>query len=92
MSLVPGYYESREAQDIGSSMNNPRIFFVKYGGRALSISSVICLLVFTGCAGTDGAAENHTVTSNAVTRHVRQGQGDPEEQIVGAEPDYGWFY
>jgi hypothetical protein len=66
--------------------------FVKYGGRALSMSTAICLLVFTGCVSTDGTAENHPVTSNPVTRHVRQGQGDPEEQIVGAEPDYGWFY
>jgi hypothetical protein len=70
MSLVPGYYESRETQDRGSSMNNLRIFFVKYGGRALSISSVICVLMFTGCAGTDDAAESHTVASNAVTGFI----------------------
>jgi len=92
MRLVSGYYQSPEDQGRGSSVNNPSVVFAKFGWRAFSISSVICLLLFTGCVSTDGAAENHRVTSNAVTRHVKQGQEEPEDQIVSSELGYEWFY
>ena len=73
-------------------MNNPSLVGAKYCGRALSISSVTWLLLFTGCASIDGTAENHRVRENLVTRHVKQGQEEPENPIVSPEPGYEWFY
>ena len=73
-------------------MKNLSFVSSKYCGRALSISSVICLLLFTGCSSIDGTAENHSVTANLVTRHVEQGQEEPENQAVSPDPAYDWFY
>jgi hypothetical protein len=64
----------------------------KYCGRTLSISSVICLLLFAGCSSIDGTAENHRVTASLVTSHVEPGQEGPEKQPVNPEPSYEWWY
>jgi hypothetical protein len=53
---------------------------------------MICLLLSTGCSSIDGTAENHRVTANLVTRHVEQGQEEPENQAVSPDPAYDWFY
>jgi len=92
MPLVPGYYQSRGDQGRGSSMKNPSLVGAKYCGRALSISSVFCLLLFTGCSSIDGTAEDHRVRANLVTSHVEQGQEEPENQAVSPDPAYEWFY
>ena len=73
-------------------MNNPSLVSAKYCERALLISSVICLLLFAGCASTDGTAENHRVRENLATRHVKQGQEESENPIVSPESSYEWFY
>jgi hypothetical protein len=72
-------------------MENPSLVSAQCA-RALSISSVICLLLFTGCSSIDGTAENHRATANLVTSHVEPGQEEPEEQPVSPEPSYEWFY
>ena len=92
MPLVPGYYQSRGDQGSGSSMKNPSLVSATYCGRALSISSMICLLLFTGCSSVDGTADDHRVTTNLVTSHVEQGQEEPGKQPVSPEPSYEWFY
>lgn len=88
----PGYYQSRGDQGKGSSMKNPSLVSAKYCGRALSIASMICLLLFTGCSSIDGTAENHRATANLVTSHVEPGQEEPEEQPFSPDPSSEWFY
>ena len=73
-------------------MKNPSFVSAKYCGRALSIPSMICLLLSTGCSSIDGTAENHSVTANLVTRHVEKVQEEPENQAVSPDPGYNWFY
>jgi hypothetical protein len=73
-------------------MMNPSLVSAKYCGRALSISSMICLLLLTGCSGIDGTTEKPRVTANLVTSHVEPGQEEPEKQPVSPEPSYEWFY
>jgi hypothetical protein len=73
-------------------MKNPSLVSVKYCERALSISSVICLLLFTGCSSIDETAENHKATANLVTSHVEPGQEEPEEQPFSPDPSSEWFY
>jgi hypothetical protein len=72
-------------------MKNPSLVSAQYCQRALSVWSVICVLVFTGCSSIDGTAENHKVTANLVTSHVDQAQQEPENQAV-PELSYEWFY
>ncbi len=88
----PCYYQSRGDQGKGSSMKNPNLGSAKFCGRALSISSVIYLLLFTGCSSIDGTAENHRVTANLLTSHLEPGQEEPANQPVSPEPSYEWFY
>jgi|HubBroStandDraft_3_1064219.scaffolds.fasta_scaffold830109_1 hypothetical protein len=73
-------------------MKNPSLVSAKYCEQALSISSVICLLLFTGCSSIDGTAENHRATANLVTSHFGPGTEEPEQQPVGPDPSYEWFY
>jgi hypothetical protein len=73
-------------------MKNRSLVSAKCCGRALSISSVICLLLFTGCASIGGTADNHKPTTNLATSHVEQGQEEPENPIVSPQPGYEWFY
>jgi hypothetical protein len=73
-------------------MKNPSLVRAKYCGRALAISSVICLLLLTGCSSIDGTAENHRTTANLVTSHVEPGQEEPETQPVSPDPASEWFY
>ena len=73
-------------------MKNSSLVSTRYWERALSVASVICVLLFTGCASVDGTAENHRVAANLVTRHVEQGQEEPENQAVEPDPGYEWFY
>ena len=73
-------------------MKNQSLVSAKYCGRALSISSVICLLLFTGCSNIDGPVENHRATANLVTRHFGPGTEEPEQQPVSPDPSYEWFY
>jgi len=91
-ALSPGYYQSRGDHGKGSSMKNLSLVSAKCCGRALSISSVICLLLFAGCSSIDGTTENHRVTANLVTSHVGPGQEEPEKQPVSPEPSYEWWY
>jgi hypothetical protein len=63
----------------------------KYRERALSISSIICVLLFAGCSSVDGTAEKHKVAANLVTGHVERAQEEPENQAV-PELSYEWFY
>ena len=73
-------------------MKNPNVVSAKYCERALSISSVICLLLFTGCASIDGTAENHRLTTNLVTKHVEPDQEQTDNRVVTPDPTYEWFY
>jgi hypothetical protein len=73
-------------------MKNPSLVSAKCCGQALSLSSVICLLLFTGCSSIDGTAGNLKVRTNLVTSHVEPGQEGPKKQFVNPEPDYSWFY
>jgi hypothetical protein len=73
-------------------MKNPSSVSARCCGQALSIFSLSCLLLFTGCSSIDGTAENHGATANLVTRHVEQDQEEPEHQAVSPDPDYDWFY
>jgi hypothetical protein len=88
--LVPAIIKAGGDQGRGSYMKNPSLVNAKYCGRALSISSVICLLLFTGCSSIDGTAAK--VTANLVTSHVEPGQEEPANQPVSPEPSYEWFY
>jgi hypothetical protein len=92
MPFLPGYYQSPADQGGGSSMKNSSLASARYWERALSVASVICVLLFTGCASVDGTAENHRVAANLVTRHVEQGQEETENQAVEPDPGYDWFY
>ena len=73
-------------------MKNSRSVSARYCEQALSVVSVICVLLFTGCAGIDGTAENHKVAENRVTRHVEERQEEPANQAVSPDPTYEWFY
>jgi hypothetical protein len=73
-------------------MKNPSLVSAKCWGRALSLSSLICLLLFTGCSSIDGTTENLKVRTNLVTSHVEHGQEKADNQPVNPEPDYEWFY
>ena len=72
-------------------MKSPSFVSEKYGEQALSISSIICVLLFAGCSSIDGTAENHKVAANLVTGHVEPAQEEPENQAV-PELSYEWFY
>jgi hypothetical protein len=71
-------------------MKNPSLVSAKYCGQIISISSVICLLLFTGCSSIDGTTTK--VTANLVTSHVGPGPEEPEKQAVSPEPSYEWWY
>lgn len=73
-------------------MKNSNLVSARHCKRALSVASVVCVLLFAGCASVDGTAENHKVTANLVAGHVEQGQEEPENQAVGRDPGYEWFY
>jgi hypothetical protein len=73
-------------------MKSPNLVSAKYCGQALSISSVICLLLFAGCSSIDGTAADPRVTANLVTSHVGPGPEEPEKQPVSPEPSYEWWY
>jgi hypothetical protein len=73
-------------------MKNSRLVGASCCEHALSLGSVICVLLFTGCAGIDGTAENHKVAANLVTRHVEESHGEPANQAVSPDPTYEWFY
>jgi hypothetical protein len=89
-AFSPGYYQSRGNQGRGSSMKNSILVSAKYCGQIVSISSVICLLLLTGCSSIDGSAAK--VTANLVTGHVGPGPEEPEKQPVSPEPPYEWWY
>jgi hypothetical protein len=91
-AFAPNDYQSPGDQGRGSSMKNPSLVSAKCCGRAFSLSSVICLLLFTGCASIDGTAGNHGVTANLVARHVEPGLEETEKRPVSPEPSYEWFY
>jgi hypothetical protein len=92
MPLVPAIIKAVGIKARGSSMKNPNSVSSRYCGRALSISSVIGILLFTGCSSIDGTAENHKATANLVTSHVEPGQDEPEEQPFTPDPSSEWFY
>lgn len=73
-------------------MKNSNVFSARRCKRTLSVASVVCVLLFAGCASVDGTAENHKVTASLVAGHVEQGQEEPENQAVGRDPGYEWFY
>ena len=72
-------------------MKNPSLVSAPYCQRALSVLSVICVVLFSGCSSIDGTAGNHQATANLVTSHVEQAQEEPENQAV-PELSYEWFY
>lgn len=73
-------------------MKNPILVNASYGGRALAISSLICLLLFTGCSSIDSTTGNHRATANLVTSQIEPGQEGPEKRTLSPEPSYEWFY
>jgi hypothetical protein len=89
-AFSPGYYQSRGEQGRRSSMKNPILVSAKYCGQIVSISSVIYLLLLSGCSSIDGTSAK--VTANLVTGHVGPGPEEPEKQPVSPEPSYEWFY
>jgi hypothetical protein len=91
-AFASSYYQSRGDQGRASSMKNPSLVSAKCCGRALSLSSVIGLLLFTGCSGIDGTTKNLRATANLVTSHVGPGQEETEKQAVSPEPSYDWWY
>ena len=75
-------------------MKNPTLISARYSLRALSVSSAIWLVAFTGCSSIDGTAGDHGVTANLLTSDTehRQETAKPDDQPVSSDPDYEWFY
>jgi hypothetical protein len=68
-------------------MKNPKVISEKYWGRALTVSSTVCLLAFGGCARIDGWAENHGVSTNLQVSPIERDQAKASNQSVSLEPD-----
>jgi hypothetical protein len=73
-------------------MKNPRLISAKQCVSALTISSALCLLAFSGCSSIEGAADNRGVTTSLLMGHPEHGQEKPSNQPANPEPDYEWWY
>ena len=73
-------------------MKNLKVISAKYCARALTISSTICLLAFSGCSSIDGGAVAHGLATNLQMSPTEHDQGKPGNQPVDPDPGYNWFY
>jgi len=73
-------------------MKNPRLINAKYCLRALTILSAVSLVALGRCSSIGGGAANHGLTTSMLMGHIGPVEEKSGDQIVGAEPDYEWFY